>query len=517
MDIYVSVGVSLLCVVIGYVIRVVYARTQAKSAEHTAERILSEAKLLAETKKKEGLLEVKEQMEKERREFEKETRERRQELQNLERRQNQREENAEKKLDLLEKKERELQQREKNLVSKEHSLDEHEKELLKAREEQKRVLERLSGMSSEEAKKLLLQSLEEEVRRDAAMLYKKIETETRETADKKSKEILSVAIQKVAAEHTTDITTSSVPITNDEIKGRVIGREGRNIRAFEQATGVDLIIDDTPEAITISAFDGVRRQIAKIALERLISDGRIHPARIEEVVEKVKKEMETTIKEAGEQAALEAGVPGLNPEILKLLGKLKYRTSYGQNQLQHTLEVTWLAGAIAGELGLDIAFCKRAGLLHDIGKAVDHEVEGSHHQISADLAKKYNESPKMINAIISHHEGIQEPQSPEAFVVAAADAISAARPGARRESIEHYLKRLEKLEKLATSFRGVTSAYAIQAGREIRILVEPEDIDDKGAQVLAHDIAKKVEQELEYPGQIKITVIREVRAQETAK
>ena len=518
MDIYASAGVAVIIgIVIGYVLRVVYAKNQAKSAEHTAERIITEAKLLAETKKKEGLLEVKEQMEKERREFERETRERKQEVQNQERRLNQREENLEKKLDLLEKKERDLQQKERNITVKEAAVDNEEKELLKAREEQKRALERISGVSAEEAKKMLMQSLEEEARRDAAMLYKRIETETRETADKKSKEILSIAIQKVAAEHTTDITTSSVPITNDEIKGRIIGREGRNIRAFEQATGVDLIIDDTPEAITISAFDGVRRQIAKIALEKLIADGRIHPARIEEVVEKVKKEMDVTIKDAGEQAALEAGVPGLNPEFIKLLGKLKYRTSYGQNQLQHTLEVTWLAGAIAGELGLDIAFCKRAGLLHDLGKAVDHEVEGTHHQISADLAKKYNESPKMINAIISHHEGIEEPKSAEAFVVAAADAISAARPGARRESVEHYLKRLEKLEKLATSFRGVTSAYAIQAGREIRILVEPDDIDDKGAQVLAHDIAKRVEQELEYPGQIKVTVIREVRAQETAK
>ncbi|MCX5781263.1 MAG: ribonuclease Y, partial [Elusimicrobia bacterium] len=320
-----------------------------------------------------------------------------------------------------------------------------------------------------------------------------------------------------AAEHTAEITTSYVPITNDEIKGRIIGREGRNIRAFEQATGVDLIIDDTPEAITVSAFDGVRREIAKISLERLIADGRIHPARIEEVVEKVKREMENTIKEAGEQAALDAGVINLNPEIIKLLGKLKYRTSYGQNQLQHTLEVTWLAGAIAGELGLDVAFCKKAALLHDIGKAADQEVEGTHHQISADIAKKYGESPKMVNAIISHHEGIEAPQSPEAFVIGAADAISAARPGARKESVEHYLKRLEKLEKLATSFRGVESAYAIQAGREVRILVEPEDVDDKGAQILAHDIAKKVEQELEYPGHIKITVIRETRAQEIAK
>lgn len=510
-------GAALLGLGAGYVIRMFYAKAQAKSAEHVAQRIVSEAQLVAEAKKKEGLLEVKEAMERERREFEKETRERRLEQQNQERRLNQREENIEKKLDVLDKKERDLQNKERALATKEQALDLEMKEVAKAREEQKRILERLAGMTSEEAKKLLMQSMEDEARRDAALLAKRIEQETREQAERKSKEILSVAIQRVAAEHTAEITTTSVPISNDEIKGRIIGREGRNIRAFEQATGVDLIIDDTPEAITISAFDGVRREIARLSLERLIADGRIHPARIEEVVQKVTKEMETTVREIGEQAALEAGVPGLNPEILRLMGKLKYRTSYGQNQLQHTLEVTWLAGAIAGELGVDVSFCKRAGLLHDIGKAVDHEVEGTHHQISADVAKKYNESPKMINAIISHHEGIQEPQSPEAFVVAAADAISAARPGARRESIEHYLKRLEKLEKLATSFRGVTSAYAIQAGREIRILVEPEDIDDKGAQVLAHDIAKKVEQELEYPGQIKITVIREVRAQDLAK
>jgi ribonuclease Y len=344
-----------------------------------------------------------------------------------------------------------------------------------------------------------------------------LEHEARENADRKSKEILSVAIQRIAADHTSDITTSTLQIPNDEIKGRIIGREGRNIRAFEQATGVDLIVDDTPEAITVSAFDGERRQIAKIALEKLIIDGRIHPARIEEVVEKVRKEMEQHIKEVGEQAAIDVGIPGLNSEIIKLLGKLKYRTSYGQNQLQHTLEVTWLAGAIAGELGLDIVFCKKAGLLHDIGKAVDHEVEGTHHQISAGIAKKYGESAKMVNAILSHHEGFETPASPEAFIIAAADAISAARPGARRESIEHYIKRLEKLEKVAKEFKGVLMAYAIQAGREVRILVKPDDIDDKQAQILAHDIAKKVEQELEYPGQIKITVIRETRAQDVAK
>jgi ribonuclease Y len=359
--------------------------------------------------------------------------------------------------------------------------------------------------------------MEDEAKRDATIILQRIEQETHDNSDRKSKEILSIAIQKIAADHTADITTATVQIQNDDIKGRVIGREGRNIRAFEQATGVDLIVDDTPDAITVSAFDGVRKQTAKIALERLIADGRIHPARIEEVVDKVKKEMEVHIKEVGEQAAIDAGVLGLNAELIKLLGKLKYRTSYGQNQLQHTLEVTWLSGAIAGELGLDITFCKKAGLLHDLGKAVDHEVEGTHHQISADLAKKYGESPKMINAILAHHEGFAVPESPEAFVIAAADAISAARPGARRESIEHYIKRLEKLEKVATDFKGVSGAYAIQAGREVRILVEPDDIDDKQMQVLAHDIAKKVEQELEYPGQIKITVIRETRAQDFAK
>jgi len=511
------IGASFLGIVVGYFVRLVYAKSQMKSAEHIAQRLISEAQIIAETKKKEGLLEVKEAMEKERREFDRETRERRQELQNFERRIMQREETLERKVDILDKKEKELQQREKTLNAKEKTLEEETQAVAKTREEQKRILERLAGISSEEAKKLLMQSLEEEARKEGALLAKRIEQEAKEQGEKRAREILSVAIQRVAAEHTADITTTTVPIANDEMKGRVIGREGRNIRAFEQATGVDLIIDDTPEAITISAFDGVRRETARIALERLIADGRIHPARIEEVVEKVKKEMETTLKETGEQAALEAGVPGLNAEILRLLGKLKYRTSYGQNQLQHTLEVTWVAGAIAGELGLDVTFCKRAGLLHDVGKAVDHEVEGTHHQISADIAKKYNESPKMINAILSHHEGLAEPQSPEAFVVAAADAISAARPGARRESIEHYLKRLEKLEKVATSFRGVTSAYAIQAGREVRILVEPEDVTDQAAQILAHDIAKKVEQELEYPGQIKITVIREVRAQDVAK
>ncbi|GHT25431.1 ribonuclease Y [Endomicrobiia bacterium] len=420
-------------------------------------------------------------------------------------------------MDAVDKKEKNLSEREKDFSSKEHLLSVKFSEVDKVKEEQKKFLERISGMTREEAKKILISGMEEDAKQCAAVLLQKLEQEMRENADKKSKEILSIAIQRVAADHTADITTSTIQISNDEIKGRIIGREGRNIKAFEHATGVDLIVDDTPESITISAFDGIRRQIAKIALERLIADGRIHPARIEEVVKKVKKDMEQHLKETGEQAVIEAGVPCSNLEIIKLLGKLKYRTSYGQSQLQHTLEVTWLAGAIAGELGLDVMFCKKAALLHDIGKAVDHEVEGTHHQISANIAKKYGESHKMINAILSHHEGFEVPSSPEAFVIATADAISAARPGARKESVERYLKRLEKLEKVVKEFRGVSIAYAMQAGREVRILVEPEKINDNQTQILAHDIAKKIEQELEYPGQIKITVVRETRVQEIAK
>jgi ribonuclease Y len=508
---------ALVALVVGYVLRLIYAKLNAKSAEHTSERIIKEAEMMVETKTKEALLDAKLIVDKERKEFEHETRERKQTIQNMENRLNQREENLYRKIDTIDKKEKDLTSKEKSITSREHSLVIKLSEIDKAKEEQSKALERISGMTREEAKKILLSEMEKEAKQDAAILAQKLEQETRENADKKSKEILSIAIQRIAADHTADITTSTLQIPNEDIKGRIIGREGRNIRAFEQATGVDVIIDDTPEVITISAFDGVRRQIAKIALEKLILDGRIHPARIEEIVEKVKKDMDRHLKEIGEQATIEAGVPGLNVEIIKLLGKLKYRTSYGQNQLQHTLEVTWLAGAIAGELGVDVMFCKKAGLLHDIGKAVDHEVEGTHHQISADIAKRYGESPKMINAILSHHEGIEAPLSPEAFVVAAADAISAARPGARRESLEYYLKRLEKLEKVAKEFSGVLMAYAIQAGREVRILVQPDEIDDKQAQVLAHDIANKVEKELEYPGQIKIIVIRETRAQDIAK
>ncbi|MDR1122713.1 MAG: ribonuclease Y [Endomicrobium sp.] len=508
---------GVLAAIAGYALRLVYAKINARSSEQVSERIIKEAKMVAEAKIKEALLEAKVVIDKERKEFEHDIKERKQLVQNMENRINQREENLERKMDATDRKERDLVGKEKEISNKEHHLTIKFSEVDRIKEEQKKVLECISGMTREQAKKILISEMEKEARQDAVILAQKLEQEVRENADKKSKEILSIAIQRIAADHTADITTSTVQIPSDEIKGRVIGREGRNIRAFEQATGVDLIVDDTPEAITISAFDGVRRQTAKIALERLITDGRIHPVRIEEVVAKVKMEMDQHLKEIGEQATIDAGVPGLNLEIIKLLGKLKYRTSYGQNQLQHTLEVTWLAVAIAGELDLDVMFCKKAALLHDIGKAVDHEVEGTHHQISADIAKKYGESQKMINAILSHHEGIEVPASPEAFVIAAADAISAARPGARRESVEHYLKRLEKLEKVVKEFQGVSLAYAVQAGREVRILVEPEQIDDKQAQVLAHDIAKKVEQELEYPGQIKITVIRETRAQGIAK
>ena len=517
MDIILISGCIAIGFIAGFILRYVFAKFDANSVEQRADNIINEAKIKGDAKAKEIIMTARDNAEKERREAEREIKERKVEIQNTEKRLNQREDNLDRKMDSLDKKERDLQQKEKNVENKEKTVEQKISEVEQIKNEQKTILEKLSGLTREEAKERLVKEMVDEAKRDAAILGQRIEQETRDNANKKAKEILSIAIQKVAADHTVDTTTSTVQIPNDEIKGRIIGREGRNIKAFEQATGVDLIIDDTPEAITISAFDGVRRFVAKKALEKLIADGRIHPARIEEVVQKMQKEVEDMIKETGEQAAIDSGVPGLHPEIIKLLGRLKFRTSYGQNQLQHTLEVTWLAGAIAGELGLDVTFCKKAGLMHDIGKAVDHEVEGTHHQISAELAKKYGESPKMVNAILAHHEGFAEPQSPEAFVIIAADAISAARPGARRETIENYLKRLEKLEAVAKEFKGVSSAYAIQAGREVRILVEPENIDDTQSQVLAHDIAKKIENELEYPGQIKVTVIREVRAQDVAK
>jgi ribonuclease Y len=502
---------------IGYALRLVYSRFSLSSAEAAAKKIIDEARLAADARNKDAILDAKEKIEKQRVEFERETRERKQELTTWEKRISQREDNLDRKLSLLEKRERDIGAKEREVAGKEKSLSDESREIERKKQEQAVLAEKIAGMTREEAKRALVGMMEDEARKQASSTLLRIERETNETAAKKSRDILAVAIQRVAADVTADITVSTVPLSGDEIKGRIIGREGRNIRAFEQATGVDVIVDDTPETITLSAFDGVRREIARIALERLIADGRIHPARIEEVVAKVKADMENHLREVGEKAALEAGVPGLPQEMLKLLGKLKYRTSYGQNQLQHTIEVALLAGALAGELGADVLFAKKAGLLHDLGKAIDHDEEGMHHQLSADIAKKYNESDKMLNAILSHHEGIAAPESAEAFVLAAADAISAARPGARRESIANYIKRIEKLENLAASFSGVSSVFAVQAGREVRVLVEPDEISDERAQSLAKEIAAKVEQELDYPGQIKVTVIREVRTQEVAK
>jgi ribonucrease Y len=512
----VGLGALLLGLIAGYVIRLAIARLKVGSAETAAKKILEEAKREVETKKKEGLLEIKEEMHKARVEFERETRDRRQELQRIEKRLIQKEENLDYKVDILEKKDREIVNKERNVVNRERALKDEELQLAKNAEEQKKILERLANMSSEEAKKILLSQMEEEAKRDGALMIKRMEQQAQEEASKKAREIVGVAIQRCAVELTAEMTVATVSLPNDEMKGRIIGREGRNIRAIETITGVDLVIDDTPEAITISAFDGVRREVARIALERLISDGRIHPGRIEEVVSKVQKEMDENLKTTGESAALEMGIANIHPEIIRLLGRLKYRTSYGQNVLQHSKEVSALAGSLAAELGADVTLAKRAGLLHDIGKAVDHEMEGTHAKLGADLAKKYNETQKVIDAIGTHHDDIQAP-SVEAVLVAAADAISASRPGVRRESLEHYVKRLENLEKLADSFRGVEKSFAIQAGREVRIIVDSDAVDDVGANQLARDIAKKIEKELEYPGQVKVTVIREIRAVEVAK
>ncbi len=512
-----TIGSLFLGTLLGYLLRLIYIKFNINLSEKESKRILEEAVREAETKKKEGFLEIKEERHRLRIEFDKETRSRRVELNNAEKRLIQKEQNLDKKMDISDRKEKEVIVKEKYLLNQDKQLREKEQRISRQNEEQKKVLERLAKMSCEEAKKLLLQKMEETLKYESAVLIKRMEEETREIASKKAKEIISLSIQRCAAEHTADITVSTVSLSSDEMKGRIIGREGRNIRAFETITGVDLIVDDTPEAITLSAFDGVRREIARVALERLISDGRIHPTRIEEVVNKVSKEMEVYLKEVGEQTVFELGIVGLHPELVRLIGRLKYRTSYGQNVLQHSKEVARIMTVLAAEIGVDITFSKRAGLLHDVGKAVDHEVEGSHPQIGADLAKRFNEGDKMVNAILSHHEGGEEPQSVEAVLLQAADAISAARPGVRRESLERYLKRLEKLEGIANGFQGVEKSYAIQAGRELRIIVEPEDIDDNNAAQLARDVAKKIEQELEYPGQIKVTVIREIRAVELAK
>lgn len=502
----------LLLVVFGFIVyKAIQKATQNKVLflEKEANDLVEKAKREAEATKKEAILEAKEEVHRLRNDLDRDSRERRNEIQRLERRILQREESLDKKSDLLEKKEETINKRLQEIDQMEENIQQL---YVKRREE----LERISNLTSEEAKDILLGEVRKEVSHDAALMIKDIELKAKEEADKKSREIITTAIQRCAADHVSESTVHVVALPNDEMKGRIIGREGRNIRTLETLTGVDLIIDDTPEAVILSSFDPIRREVARIALEKLIVDGRIHPARIEEMVERAKKDVENDIKEEGEQATLETGVHGLHPEIIRLLGRLKYRTSYGQNVLKHSIEVAYLAGVMASELGLDVNLAKRAGLLHDIGKAIDQEQEGPHALIGGDFAKKYHESPLVVNAIAAHH-GDVEMMSLEAVLVQAADAISAARPGARRETLEAYIKRLEKLEEIANSYEGVDKSYAIQAGREIRIMVKPEQLDDAGSIELARDLAKSVEEQLEYPGQIKINVIREIRAVDFAK
>lgn len=495
--------------VVGYFIRKNVAENKIATAEETAIRIIQDAEQAGETKRKEALMEAKEEIHRMRSEMERENKERRSDLQRQERRLLQKEENLDRKIDSFEKKEE-------HLALKENKLNESQAKVDELYQKQLGELERLSGLSTEEAKKELLLSVEEEVKHESAMMIKELEQQAKDEADRKAREIISLAIQRCAADHVAETTVSVVALPNDEMKGRIIGREGRNIRTLETLTGIDLIIDDTPEAVIISGFDPVRREVARIALEKLINDGRIHPSRIEEMVEKAQKEVEQRIKEAGEQAMFSVGVHGLHPEMVKLLGRLKYRTSYGQNVLNHSVEVAHLASIMASELGVDVNLAKRAGLLHDIGKAVDHEVEGSHVELGVEIAKKYRESDLVINAIASHH-GDTEPKSVEAVLISACDAVSAARPGARRETLESYLKRLTRLEEISESFDGVEKCYAVQAGREIRIMVKPEQVDDASAVLLARDVAKKIEAEMEYPGQIKVVIIRETRAVDYAK
>ncbi|MBE5966368.1 MAG: ribonuclease Y [Lachnospiraceae bacterium] len=479
------------------------------SAEEKARDIIDEALKTAETKKREALLEAKEEALRAKNDFERESKERRAELLRYEKRVLTKEETLDKKTDALEK-------RESRLSAKESELDKRTQEMEKFQEKQLQELEKISGLTSEQAKEYLLRTVEEEVKHETAMMVKEMENKAKEEADKKAKDYVVTAIQRCAADHVAEATISVVQLPNDEMKGRIIGREGRNIRTLETLTGVDLIIDDTPEAVILSAFDPIRREIARIALEKLIIDGRIHPARIEEMVEKAQKEVEIQIKEAGEAATLEVGVHGIHPELVKLLGKMKFRTSYGQNALKHSIEVAILSGLLAGEIGVDVRLAKRAGLLHDIGKSIDHEMEGTHVQIGVDLCRKYKEPAIVINAVEAHH-GDVEFQSLIACIVQAADTISAARPGARRETLETYTNRLKQLEDITNSFKGVDKSYAIQAGREVRVMVVPEQISDADMLLLARDLSKKIEDELEYPGQIKVNVIRESRVTDYAK
>ncbi len=513
MTFVICIVVALIAAAISWVAATAYRKNVAEktigSAEEKARDIIDDALKVAETKKREALLEAKEESMNRKNELDKETRERRAELQKYERRVLAKEEAIEKKSDALER-------RESNLASREEELKIKSVEIEEIHEKKVQELERISGLTSEQAKDYLLKTVEDEVKSDTARLYKELESKAKEEANKKAKEYVATAIQRCAADHVAEATISVVQLPSDEMKGRIIGREGRNIRTLETMTGVDLIIDDTPEAVILSSFDPIRREVARIALEKLIVDGRIHPARIEEMVEKAQKEVETMIREEGEAAALEVGVHGIHPELIRLLGRMKFRTSYGQNALKHSVEVAQLSGLLAGEIGVDIRMAKRAGLLHDIGKSIDHEIEGSHVQIGADLCKKYKESATVINAVESHH-GDVEPETLIACIVQAADTISAARPGARRETLETYTNRLKQLEDISNSFKGVDKSFAIQAGREIRIMVVPEKVSDADMVLMARDISKQIEAEMEYPGQIKVSVIRESRAVDYAK
>ncbi len=511
--------IGLICFVVGfaaaYWLRQKSASHKVKAAEDEAGRILNDARRQAENLVKEARLEAKDRLFQMKSEFDAETRETRAELKTRERRLNQKEENLDRKSEQLEKKEREYNRRERKLAKQEEKLKVREAEYEQLIEEQKSQLEKISGLTADQAKELLLRAMENEARYEGAKLIKKIENETREQAEKKAKKIMAVAIQRYAADYVAERTVSVVQLPGDDMKGRIIGREGRNIRALEAATGIDLIIDDTPEAVILSGFNPVRREVARLSLQKLISDGRIHPARIEDVVKKVGKEVDKTIKEAGEQAAFELGVHGIHNELIKFLGRLKFRTSYAQNVLQHSVEVGFLCGIMAAELGLNQKLAKRMGLLHDLGKAVDHEVEGPHALIGSKLAKKYGESPKVVHAIAAHHEDVP-PATVYALLVQAADGLSGARPGARKELLENYVRRLEELEGIANSFKGVANTYAIQAGRELRVIVESAKITDEEAVLLSRDIARKIEESLTFPGQIKVTVIRETRAVEYA-
>ncbi len=519
-QILIAVLIGLISAIVAFFVGVKWyqfsAKDQLKNAQAKAHDIIEQARKEAQARRREAEVEVKDLLFRMRSEFEEETKRRREELNKLEQRLLQREENIDKRLDILEAKERAVEQREREVVDRESSLREKEQELDRLLNQEKEMLQKISGMSQEEAKNLLLTRIEQELLEEKAKRLHQLEEEIQLTAEKKAKEVISLAIQKYAAEETIDSTISVVSLPNDEMKGRIIGREGRNIRAFEMATGVDIIIDDTPEVVTISGFNPVRREVARIALQRLISDGRIHPARIEEVVEKAEKEVEQSIIEEGERAVFDAGIHSIHPELVKLIGRLKFRTSFGQNALQHSKEVAFIMGVMASELGLDFNLAHRIGLLHDIGKAVDHDVEGTHALIGAELARKYGEPELVVNAIAAHHEE-EPPKSIYAVLAAAADAISAARPGARRETIETYIKRLQKLEDIATSFKGVIKAYAIQAGREVRVMVDPGQVTDEMLPLLAYDVKKKIEGEMEYPGQIKVILIREMRAVEYAK